>query len=65
MVELLRDPARRERMSEASRRRHRELFSMPRMVRETVAVYDAVLDGSISDSVSERWSASGEVLAGG
>ncbi len=65
MVELLRDPERRERMSEASRKRHRELFSMPRMVRETLAVYDAVLDGSIDAGAKEHWGASGELLAEG
>ena len=43
LAELLEDPARRARMAEASRARHAERFTAERMVRETAAVYDAVL----------------------
>jgi glycosyltransferase involved in cell wall biosynthesis len=43
VVALLRDPARREAMSAASRRRHAEHFAVERMVAETAALYDAVL----------------------
>jgi glycosyltransferase involved in cell wall biosynthesis len=43
VVALLRDPARRAAMGEASRRRHAERFTVDRMVAETAAVYDSVL----------------------
>jgi glycosyltransferase involved in cell wall biosynthesis len=43
IVELLRDPARRERMREASRDRHTTNFTIDRMVAGTAAVYDRVL----------------------
>jgi len=43
VVELLRDPARRERMAAASQRRHRERFTLGRMITETAAVYERVL----------------------
>lgn len=43
LVGLLRDPARRASMAEASRTRHAEHFSAERMVAETAAVYDGVL----------------------
>jgi glycosyltransferase involved in cell wall biosynthesis len=43
LVELLRDAERRRRMADASRIRHGELFSLPRMLAETVGVYEAVL----------------------
>jgi glycosyltransferase involved in cell wall biosynthesis len=42
VVELLRDPARRERMAGASRSRQVELFSLDRMVAETASVYERV-----------------------
>ena len=44
-VELLRDPARRERMAAASRARHAAHFTVARMVAETAAVYETVLGG--------------------
>jgi glycosyltransferase involved in cell wall biosynthesis len=40
---LLGDPARRARLSEASRRRHAECFTLERMVEETARVYYAAL----------------------
>jgi glycosyltransferase involved in cell wall biosynthesis len=43
LVELARDPERRRCMSEASRARHAALFTVPRMVAETIAVYETVL----------------------
>ena len=43
VAELLGDPARRERMSAASRERHRERFTLERMLDETAAVYERVL----------------------
>jgi glycosyltransferase involved in cell wall biosynthesis len=43
-IELLHDPARREAMADASRRRHRERFTIERMVAETAAVYDSVAE---------------------
>jgi glycosyltransferase involved in cell wall biosynthesis len=43
IIALLRDPARRAAMGEASRRRHAERFTVDRMLAETAAVYDAVL----------------------
>jgi glycosyltransferase involved in cell wall biosynthesis len=43
IVELLRDPARRAAMADASRARHAERFTVERMVAETAAVYDRVL----------------------
>lgn len=43
VAELLGDPARRERMSAASRERHRERFTLERMLDETAAVYEHVL----------------------
>ena len=46
VIELLRDPARRAAMSEASRARHAERFTADRMVANTAAVYDRVLSGS-------------------
>jgi glycosyltransferase involved in cell wall biosynthesis len=42
VTELLRDPRRREAMAEASRARHRERFTIERMVAETAAVYDSL-----------------------
>ena len=42
-VSLLRDPDRRRRMSDASRRRHAERFTVERMVSETAALYRDVL----------------------
>jgi glycosyltransferase involved in cell wall biosynthesis len=42
IVELLEDAPRRERMSQASVRRHDELFGVQRMVEETAAIYRAV-----------------------
>jgi len=42
IVRLLQDEDARRRMANASRRRHAELFSLERMVDETVRVYDAV-----------------------
>ena len=43
VIELLRDPARRERMAAASRARHAERFELGRMVARTAALYDEVL----------------------
>jgi glycosyltransferase involved in cell wall biosynthesis len=43
IVELLRDPGRRERMAAASRQRHRERFLLERMIDETAAVYEGVV----------------------
>jgi glycosyltransferase involved in cell wall biosynthesis len=43
IVALLRDPPRRAAMSAASRERHASLFTVERMVRETAALYDTVL----------------------
>jgi glycosyltransferase involved in cell wall biosynthesis len=43
VAELLGDPARRERMSAASRARHRERFTLERMLDETAALYEHVL----------------------
>lgn len=43
LIDLLCDPERRERMERASRIRHAELFSLPRMVAETADVYQTVL----------------------
>lgn len=45
VIHLLRDPQRRAAMSEASRRRHAQRFTVERMVAETAAVYDRVLTG--------------------
>jgi glycosyltransferase involved in cell wall biosynthesis len=42
IITLLRDPARRERMSSASRERHAEQFGIERMVAATAHVYDVV-----------------------
>jgi glycosyltransferase involved in cell wall biosynthesis len=44
-IELLRDPQRRAAMSRASRERHRRLFSVERVVRETAGLYDEVACG--------------------
>jgi glycosyltransferase involved in cell wall biosynthesis len=44
-VELLRDPRRRAAMGRASRERHRRLFAVERVVRETAALYDEVACG--------------------
>jgi hypothetical protein len=44
-VRLLDDPDLRGRMSVASRKRHRRLFTVDRMLDETVAVFDRVADG--------------------
>ena len=43
MVRLLSDPDLRSRMSEASRERHRRLFTLERMLDETAAVWDRVV----------------------
>jgi glycosyltransferase involved in cell wall biosynthesis len=43
VIQLLHDPGRRLAMSEASRARHAERFTVERMVAETAAVYDGVL----------------------
>jgi glycosyltransferase involved in cell wall biosynthesis len=43
LIELLRDPARRATMSDASRARHAAHFTVEKMVAGTAAVYDAVL----------------------
>jgi glycosyltransferase involved in cell wall biosynthesis len=43
VIALLRDPGRRAAMSDASRARHAERFTVERMVAETAAVYDGVL----------------------
>jgi glycosyltransferase involved in cell wall biosynthesis len=43
VIELLRDPARREAMRAASRQRHAAEFTVDRMVAGTAAVYDRVL----------------------
>jgi glycosyltransferase involved in cell wall biosynthesis len=45
IVRLLSDPDLRGRMSVASRKRHRRLFTVDRMLDETVAVFDRVADG--------------------
>lgn len=45
VIQLLRDPKRRAAMSEASRARHAERFTVERMVADTAAVYDRVLIG--------------------
>lgn len=42
LVALLADPARRAAMADASRVRHERLFTVERMVEQTVAIYDAV-----------------------
>lgn len=44
VIALLRDDDRRHTAADASRRRHAELFTLDRMVRETAAIYDAVAD---------------------
>ncbi len=44
LIELLRDPARRAAMADASLARHSELFTVERMVAETASVYDRVLE---------------------
>jgi glycosyltransferase involved in cell wall biosynthesis len=49
VIELLRDPDRRARMAEDGRRRHAELFSVERMVRDTAAVYEAAVSGGNGD----------------
>ena len=46
ITELLRDPQRRAEMSEASRARHAEHFTVERMVASIAAVYDRVLSGT-------------------
>jgi glycosyltransferase involved in cell wall biosynthesis len=46
-VELLRDPRRRAAMGRASRERHRRLFAVERVVRETAALYDEVACGGL------------------
>jgi glycosyltransferase involved in cell wall biosynthesis len=46
VVQLLRDPRRRAAMSEASRVRHAQRFTVERMVADTAAVYDRVLAGA-------------------
>ncbi len=43
VIQLLRDPARRAAMSEASRLRHAQRFAVERMVADTAGVYDRVL----------------------
>ena len=43
IVELLRDPERRARMSAASKTRHAEHFTVDRQVAGTAAVYDSLL----------------------
>jgi glycosyltransferase involved in cell wall biosynthesis len=45
VTQLLRDPQRRAAMSEASRARHAERFTVECMVQRTAAVYDRVLSG--------------------
>jgi glycosyltransferase involved in cell wall biosynthesis len=45
IVALLSDGELRARMSSASRRRHRDCFTLDRMVDETAAVYDLVAAG--------------------
>jgi glycosyltransferase involved in cell wall biosynthesis len=45
LIELLGDPARRERMSAASTHRHAEQFTVERMVAQTTAIYADVLSG--------------------
>ena len=54
VVELLGDPARRERMAAASRRRHHERFTSDRMVSETARVYDRVSATTEMRSKSRR-----------
>lgn len=49
VIELLRDPDRRARMAEDGRRRHAELFTVERMVRDTAAVYEAAVSGGNGD----------------
>jgi glycosyltransferase involved in cell wall biosynthesis len=49
IVELLRDPERRAQMAKDGRRRHAELFTVERMVRDTAAVYEAALGGGGGD----------------
>jgi glycosyltransferase involved in cell wall biosynthesis len=46
IIELLRDAPRRRAMSEASRQRHAERFTVDQMVAGTAAVYDRVLKGA-------------------
>jgi glycosyltransferase involved in cell wall biosynthesis len=46
IIDLLRDPERRAAMSEASRKRHAERFTVDRMVAATASVYDRVLSGT-------------------
>ena len=43
LVELLRDPSRREAMGAAARERHDALFTVERMVARTAGVYRALL----------------------
>jgi glycosyltransferase involved in cell wall biosynthesis len=45
IVRLLRDPDLRNRMSDASRARHRRLFTLERMLDQTAAVFDGVVPG--------------------
>jgi glycosyltransferase involved in cell wall biosynthesis len=45
VVGLLRDPQRRARMAAASRERHHGQFGLPRMIDETIDVYEHVLAG--------------------
>jgi glycosyltransferase involved in cell wall biosynthesis len=54
LVDLLSDPARRAAAASASRRRHAELFGVQRMVAETAAVYEAVLDGTQAGALRRR-----------
>jgi glycosyltransferase involved in cell wall biosynthesis len=46
IVKLLGDPALRARMSKASRDRHQRFFTVDRMVDETAAVFEHVIDGA-------------------
>jgi glycosyltransferase involved in cell wall biosynthesis len=50
VIELLRDPARRARMAQASRERHAANFTVDRMVAGTAAVYDEVLSSRVRTS---------------
>jgi glycosyltransferase involved in cell wall biosynthesis len=58
IVRLLGDPDLRARMSEASRERHRRLFTLDRMLDETAAVFDRVACGGPHTNVSRHHLAS-------
>jgi type III pantothenate kinase len=46
IVELLADPARRDRLGAASRARHDERFTLERMISETARVFDGLVSAA-------------------